>query len=86
MKRALRTKITTGDHSIVDRGTLPVISTQAAQYILIVGKMTDLAIEDGCVTGTLSFTGDYADASLALYETAERCELSLGSCGICITY
>ena len=86
MKRSLRTKITTGDHSIIERGTLDVISMQAGPGVLIVGTMTDLAVEDDAVMGTLSFTGQYADASLALYENAERCDLSLGAFGVCLNY
>ena len=85
-KRPLRVAVPTADHAIVERGTIPVISMQAGPSILIVGTMIDLAVEDDVVMGTLSFTGQYAEASLALYEISERCELSLGAFGICLNY
>ena len=84
--RPLRVTVPTTDHTIVERGTIPVISMQAGPSILIVGKMIDLAIESDAVVGTIQFVGQYSEASLALYETAERCELSLGAFGVCINY
>ena len=85
MKRSLTVRIPHTDPAIVQRGSLPVITQQAGAFILIIGMMTDLAIVDDELTGTLKFTGPCAAASEELYhESTPR--LSVGVCGICLTF
>jgi len=87
MLRTLRRKIETPNLSIVDCGSVPVVTQQAGTFTIVIGKMHNLAIEDGSVVGTLEFTGRYAQASQELYQTniAEP-QLSLGVAGVCLTF
>ncbi len=85
--RPLKARIATADHDIVERGSIEIISTQSGPGILIIGRLVNLAIEEGRLVGDIEFTGQYAEASIELYQSNEREPmLTIGRFGCCLTY
>lgn len=84
--RSLRARIE-ADPNIVDRGRIDVITLQSCMNPLIIGVISDLAVEDGAVMGTIEFSGQYADASRELFETNEiEPRLTHSVFGVCLAF